>query len=133
MPPQPGSDRPEAVQEVVALLVGRRGREALDAHVAQVELAEQALDHAALARGVPALEDERHRGPSLPPSLVSPAHSSRSCSMRCCAACSRVFVLPLRQLGREVHLVESSHRTPKPMQSERAAWQVARISRNLWA
>ena len=45
----------------MAMLVGRRRRERRDAHVARVQRGEQALDRAALARGVPALDDDRQR------------------------------------------------------------------------
>ena len=49
----------------MALLVVGGRRELRDAHVAQVERRHQALDRAALARGVPALEDAAHGRPQL--------------------------------------------------------------------
>jgi hypothetical protein len=57
--------RDEAVQVVVALLVGRRRGELLDAHVAGIERRDQALDGAALAAGVPALEEDAQRWPEV--------------------------------------------------------------------
>ena len=53
--------RPEPPQEVVPQLVGRRRGERGDVHVAGVERLDQPLDGAALAGGVPALEDDAHR------------------------------------------------------------------------
>ena len=61
MPPQPGSVRPEPPQPVVALLVVRRRGERLHAHVARVERSDEPLDRAALAGGVPALEQHAQR------------------------------------------------------------------------
>ena len=45
----------------MALLVGRRRGELNDAHVPGVDLRDQALDRAALARRIPALEDDANR------------------------------------------------------------------------
>ena len=62
----PRQRRPEAPQEVVAL-GGRVGRgELRDAHVAGVERGHQALDRAALAGGVPALEEDAHGRAEVP-------------------------------------------------------------------
>ena len=89
MPPQPGQRGAEAPQEVMALLVeGRRG-ELRHAHVARVELGHQALDRAALARRVPALEQHAHRRARGVRRRSARRASSRSCSRRCCAAASR--------------------------------------------
>ena len=60
-----GQRRPEAPQEVVAQLVGRRCGEGGDVHVAGVERLDQPLDRTAFARGVPALEDDAHRRSEL--------------------------------------------------------------------
>jgi hypothetical protein len=54
---------PEPPQEVVALLVVRRCRELRNAHVPRVEMVHEPLDGAALAGGVPALEDDAQRRP----------------------------------------------------------------------
>jgi hypothetical protein len=56
-----GQHRAEPEQEVVALLVGRRGAEARDPDVAGVEGRGQATDGPALARCVPSLEQHAHR------------------------------------------------------------------------
>ena len=56
---------PEAPEVVVALFVGGRRRELDDVHVARVELGDEPLDRAALARGVRALEHDAHRRPQL--------------------------------------------------------------------
>ena len=55
----PGKRRPEAPEEVVALLVRRGRRELGHMHVARIELLDQALERSALPRGVPALEHHR--------------------------------------------------------------------------
>ena len=56
-----GQRRPEAPQEVVAQLVGRRRGERGHVHVPGVERLDQPLDGATLAGGVPALEDDADR------------------------------------------------------------------------
>ena len=53
--------RPEPPEEVVALLVVRRGGELRHPHVPRVQRLDQALDRAALPGGVPALEDHAQR------------------------------------------------------------------------
>src|SRR4051812_4822219 len=58
-------DLPEAPEEVVALLVVGRGGELDDADVAGVDLGDQPLDAAALAGGVPALEEDADRRAEL--------------------------------------------------------------------
>ena len=60
-----GQRRPEAPQEVVAQLVGRRCGERRDVHVPGVERLDQPLDGATLAGGVPALEDDADRRAEL--------------------------------------------------------------------
>ena len=63
---------PEAPEELVALLVVRRRLELDHAHMARVELGDEALDRPALPAGVPALEDDADRGP-YPPLADLPA------------------------------------------------------------
>jgi hypothetical protein len=58
-----GQDRPEAPQEVVALLVVRGCRELCDPDVPRVERTDQAFDGAALAGRVPPLEDDTQGRP----------------------------------------------------------------------
>ena len=60
-PAPAGERRHEAPQEVVAALALVGGRELDDAHVAGVERGDQAADRAALAGGVPALEQHGDR------------------------------------------------------------------------
>src|SRR5262249_61073468 len=60
-----GAHSPAPPQEVVALLVGSRARELDHAHVARVDWGDEALDRAALAGRVPALEDDAHGRPEL--------------------------------------------------------------------
>ena len=100
---------PEAPQEVVALLVVGRRRELHDAHVARVERGDEALDRAALAARVPALEERRTRAARCPASPISPPSTSRSASRRSCAACEALGLLLTGELEREVEVVEASH------------------------
>ncbi len=60
-----GEWRPEPPEKVVPELVGCRGSEGRDVNVPGVERLDEPLDRTALARGVPALEDDAHRRPEL--------------------------------------------------------------------
>ena len=104
-----GQRRREAPEEVVALLVGRRRRERGHAHVAVVELRGEALDRAALARRVPALEQDQTGGPSRP-SPIRPPSWRRSADRRSCAAARRSFC----SLRLSLRLRSTSSRRPTP-------------------
>src|SRR6185503_11013017 len=62
-PAPAGQRRPEAAEEMVALLVLVGRGELGDADVARVQRRHQPLDRPALAGGVPALEDDHERRP----------------------------------------------------------------------
>ena len=94
----------------MALLVVRRRRVRLHADVAQVELAEQALDRAALARRVPALEHDAQRRPEPPVAGQPGAVAAAAASRRSWAAASRSSYSAALELEGEIHLVEASHR-----------------------
>src|SRR3954453_12868871 len=107
--PAPAGQRGDkAVQVVVALLVGRRCGERLDADVAGVERGDETLDGAALAARVPALEQDAQRRPELTASYQA---GERQAQLRQAPAVERQqpVLLLARELEREVDVVEAPH------------------------
>jgi hypothetical protein len=103
-----GQHGAEPQEEVVALLVGRRGAEARHPHVTGVERRGEAADGPALAGRVPALEQHAHRWPQ-PAVPDLPAEGEAQLQQ---AALGRLhlplLLLPAERLG-EVELVQAAH------------------------
>ena len=100
-----GKGRPEAPQEVVAQLVGGRCGKGRDVDVPGVERLDQPLDGAALAGGVPPLEDDAHRRPEL--ALVElPAVDQPEVQQAALRPAEAFALLVLGQLAREVGVLQ---------------------------
>src|SRR5438034_11577541 len=92
----------------MALLVVARHGEGRDAHVALVEVGHEPLDRAALARRVPALHEDAHRGPELAiAELAAELEPQRAEPLL--RGLEALVLLLARQLQREVELVEAAH------------------------
>jgi hypothetical protein len=92
---------------VVALLVVRGSRELLDAHVPRVEWGDQALDGAALAGGVPALEQHAQR--RAEPVADQAAEHEPQREQPALRRVQPLGLLLLAQPQRQVELVQRAH------------------------
>jgi hypothetical protein len=107
-----GQRRPEAPEEVVALLVVGGSGELGHPHVARIELLDQALESTALARGVPPLEDHRHRrADALVPGKLAAERQPQLEQSRL-GGLEPLALLVLRERQRQVELVEAAHAQP---------------------
>ena len=91
----------------MALLVRGRRRILHDAHVARVEMVDEALDRAALARGVPALEEHAQRRPDLRRQLA--AEPQPQPEQPLLGGGELLRLLLARELEREIEGIEVAH------------------------
>ena len=92
----------------MALLVEGRGGELGDAHVTGVQLGDQALDRAALARGVPTLEENAHRRAELAVAALAAEHEAQLEQALLRGGEPLRLLLP-GELERQVQLIEAAH------------------------
>jgi hypothetical protein len=100
--------RPEAPEEVVPLLVVRRRRELRHPRVPRVELVDQPLDGAALAGGVPALEQHQQRRADLAAADLT-AEQQPQVHQSFLGLRQLLLGVLLRQVPAEVHLRQAAH------------------------
>ena len=104
-----GQLRPEPPQPVMSLLVLGRGRERPHPHVSWVELLDEALDRAALAGGVPALEHDAHRWAEVVASS-EPGEPQPERQQPPLLLAQPLLGFLLRKRHRQIELFETSHR-----------------------
>ena len=120
----------------MSLVVGRRRAELRDAHVAQVQRVDQALDRPALAGCVPALEQHADRRPELPVAQLAAERAAAAPPGARGRPSAARLVLLLAELERQVELVEASHGPTLPAATSEApsrrarSWPPRRISRS---